>query len=257
MPNDLTAFREQEREEHWVSISDMMAGLMMIFLFISVVYMIDVIAEKKDIEEIAVTYQKMQIDLYKALDREFHDDLILWNAELDRPTLSIRFKEPDVLFESGKVDIKPAFKEILDDFFPRYIRILMSPKYINDIEEVRIEGHTSSVWKAVTDKDVKDYKNMTREDIAYFKNMWLSQGRTRTVLQYVFSILQTGKVKEVKDWLKEYLTANGLSSSKLRFYLDGRENMSESRRVEFRVKTKAEERIFQIVKKKREENETS
>lgn len=98
---------------------------------------------------------------------------------------------------------------------------------------------------------------MTREDIAYFKNMWLSQGRTRTVLQYVFSILQTGKVKEVKDWLKEYLTANGLSSSKLRFYLDGRENMSESRRVEFRVKTKAEERIFQIVKKKREENETS
>jgi len=158
---------------------------------------------------------------------------------LDRKTLSVRFKEPDVLFETGSVEIRSAFKKILDDFSPRYIRILMSPKYINDIEEVRIEGHTSSVWEAVIDKD-----------IAYFKNMELSQGRTRSVLEYIFSVSEINKIIKVKDWLKKYLTANGLSSSKRIVYKNGRENMCLSRRVEFRIRTKAEERIFRIIEKK-------
>lgn len=239
MSNDLTISREQESEEHWVSISDMMAGLMMIFLFISVAYMVHVIADRKKIKDIALTYNKMQTELYEDLDREFHDDLILWDAELDRKTLSVRFKEPDVLFETGSVEIRSAFKKILDDFSPRYIRILMSPKYINDIEEVRIEGHTSSVWEAVIDKD-----------IAYFKNMELSQGRTRSVLEYIFSISEINKIIKIKDWLKKYLTANGLSSSKCIVYKNGRENMRLSRRVEFRIRTKAEERIFRIIEKK-------
>ena len=239
MSNNLTASIEQEREEHWVSISDMMAGLMMIFLFISVVYMVHVIVDKKNIEDIAKTYENLQVDLYKDLDREFHDDLVRWNAILkEPPILSVRFREPDVLFESGSVEIRPAFKKILDDFFPRYIKILMSPKYINDIEEVRIEGHTSSVWMGVTNKD-----------IAYFKNMKLSQGRTRSVLEYVFLIHQIHKNKEVKGWLKERLTANGLSSSQL-ICSEGRENKHESRRVEFRVRTNAEKRIFRIIKRK-------
>lgn len=236
MSNGLTALAAEEREEHWVSISDMMAGLMMIFLFISVAYMIHVISDRDQIRDIAITYQRMQTELYNDLDKEFHDDLIKWNAELDRSSLSIRFREPDVLFEPARVEVRPAFKEILGDFFPRYIDILMSAKYINDIEEVRIEGHTSSEWMGVANKD-----------IAYFKNMELSQGRTRSVLQYLFSIPQINKVVDVRSWLRNYLTANGLSSSKLRCYPDGRENRLESRRVEFRVRTKAEERIFRII----------
>lgn len=88
---------------------------------------------------------------------------------------------------------------------------------------------------------------MTHKDIAYFKNMQLSQGRTRTVVEYNLSIPQINKVQEVRNWLQKYLTANGLSSSKLRFHKDGRENMRESRRVEFRVRTKAEEKIFKII----------
>jgi len=241
MSNGLTALTARESEEHWVTISDMMAGLMMIFLFISVAYMIHVISDRDEIRDIAITYQKMQTELYNDLDKEFHDDLIQWNAELDRATLSVRFREPDVLFEPARVEVRSAFQEILDDFFPRYIGILMSTKYINDIEEVRIEGHTSSEWMGVADKD-----------IAYFKNMELSQGRTRSVLQYVFSIPQITKVVDVRSWLRKYLTANGLSSSKLRCYPDGLENRLESRRVEFRVRTKAEERIFRIIEARRQ-----
>ena len=43
---------EQETEEHWISISDMMAGLMVIFLFIAISYMLHVRAEKEKIEKL-------------------------------------------------------------------------------------------------------------------------------------------------------------------------------------------------------------
>jgi outer membrane protein OmpA-like peptidoglycan-associated protein len=241
MPRLSTLLQEQEREEHWVSISDMMTGLMMIFLFISVLYMLHMRADKEKIEEIAVTYSEMQDALYEDLDREFRSDLPKWNAVLDKPTLSIRFEEPEVLFEPGRVEVRPAFRTILDDFFPRYVRILMLPRYLRDIEEVRIEGHTSSEWLSEPNLDT-----------AYRKNMELSQGRTRSVLSYALLLPDIARMLGTKKWLKKHLTANGLSSSKLRLNPDGTENRRKSRRVEFRVRTNAEKRIVEIIKRKEE-----
>jgi len=188
--------------------------------------------KKKQIEEIAITYNRLQDDLYNDLRNEFHDDLPKWNAILDRTNLSVRFREPKVLFEAGRADIRPRFKEILNSFFPRYIRILTNPKYKDDIEEIRIEGHTSSDWR---DADL---------DTAYFNNMALSQARTRSVLHYV---LMLPEIDKDRDWLKKDLTANGLSSSKL-ILVGNREDHEESRRVEFRIRTNAESRIVQILR---------
>ncbi len=211
-----------------------MSGLMMIFLFIAVSYMLKVIKEKEQIKEIAVTYSRLQTDLYNDLEQEFRKDLPKWKAVIDRQSLSVRFESPDVLFEQGKYVIKPVFCEILADFFPRYASILTSRKDREDIEEIRIEGHTSSEWR----EDVVP-------DLAYLLNMELSQDRTRSVLEYVLS-LSDERVSKEKDWLKKYLTANGLSSSKL--ILSGQdEDEIASRRVEFRVRTNAEKRIVKIV----------
>ena len=173
MNEDILTSREQDTEEHWISISDMMAGLMVIFLFIAISYMLHVKDETEKIKAIAVvTYIQMQLDLYADLDAEFKEDLKRWNADLDDKTLTIRFKEPDVLFEPGSIDVRSKFEEILDDFFPRYIKILRQPKYKNEIAEIRIEGHTSSEWKEDTSPEE-----------AYIENMKLSQGRTRSVLK--------------------------------------------------------------------------
>lgn len=228
-------FKSKTHEgEHWISISDMMSGLMMIFLFISISYMLKIFREKEQIKEIAVTYNRLQNDLYSDLEREFRDDLPKWNAIIDRQSLSVRFESPDVLFERGDFVIKPVFREILADFFPRYVFILTGKKYKDDIEEIRIEGHTSSEWRV----DVPP-------DIAYLRNMELSQNRTRSVLEYVLS-LPDERVSTQKDWLKKYLTANGLSSSKL-IIVNGTEDKVASRRVEFRVRTNAEKRIVKII----------
>lgn len=224
-----------ENEEHWISISDIMAVTMMIFMFLTVLFMATVQADKDSIEGIAVTYNRLQKNLYKDLMREFRNDLPKWSAEIHRETLSITFKEPDVLFEQSEAVLKEEFKSILLDFFPRYVKILTSPKYKAEIEEVRIEGHTSSEWKISTDPKT-----------AYFKNMALSQKRTREVLEFVLNL---NFVSRDFEWLKQRLTANGLSSSKP-IMENGRENRKKSRRVEFRVRTNAEKKMAQILNRK-------
>ena len=172
------ALRSSSKDDHnWISISDMMSGLMMVFLFIAVSYMLNVLKEKNKIKEIAVTYNKLQNSLYEDLYAEFKNDLSKWNAVIDRQSLSVRFEEPDVLFEQGSSVLRLKFVEILDDFFPRYIRILTNEKYRNEIDEIRIEGHTSSEWS-----------EFALPDIAYINNMRLSQDRTRSVLEYVINL---------------------------------------------------------------------
>lgn len=219
-------------DEHWISVSDLMAGLMVIFLFIAISYMKDIVVEKDRIEKIAITWNETQEALYEELDKEFKDDLAKWNAALDRNTLAIRFKEPSVLFDSGEAGLKPQFKVILDNFFPRYLSVLR--KYREAIAEVRIEGHTSSEWEGAP-----------TEMNAYFRNMELSQNRTRSVLSYA---LQLPTISVDRDWARKTITANGLSSSHPIYAYEGKEDPEQSRRVEFRVRTNAERQIVNILK---------
>ena len=222
-----------------LSLGDLMAGLLLIFVLLLSFVMLDLMEKEerdnainKKLLEIFTNYIELREDLYKDLKSEFEKDLPEWNAVLDREKLSVRFREPKVLFAQGEAEVQFAFKEILDDFFPRYIGILKRPEYINDIAEIRIEGHTSSEWSEVVS-----------EEDAYILNMELSQDRTRSVLQYV---LQIPAISENREWIQQYLTANGLSSSKSIANPDGTQNREESRRVEFRVRTNAEKQLEKI-----------
>ena len=224
-----------EEGEHWLSVSDMMSGLMVIFLFIAITYMIQVSEDRNQLVEIAVTYEKTKVAIYEQLQIEFKDDLKKWNAEIDKQSLAFRFQEPDVLFNVGEAEIKDKFKAILDDFFPRYISILK--QYQPDIEEIRIEGHTSSEWSK---------NSITDDDKTYFLNMALSQNRTRATLEYC---LMLPNIAKERLWIKHILTANGLSSSKP-ILVNGVEDTVHSRRVEFKVKTNSETQILKIMQQK-------
>ena len=210
---------ERDSGEHWLSVSDLMAGLMMVFLFVSIALMRDAMIERDKIKEVAVAYQENQVELYQALVDEFQDDLKKWDAEIEKETLSFQFRSPDVLFDTGKISLKPAFQSILKDFFPRYLSVLM--RFRDSIDEVRIEGHTSSVWN-----------HQTTQDEAYFNNMELSQGRTRSVLLYVFGLTS---IALERSWVREHVAAVGFSSSRLVKYNEGTEKRDSSRPVSFRV----------------------
>jgi len=231
--NLLESSEFQSQEAHWIPLSDLMTGLMVLFLLIAVTYMMRLEVESTRIREVAVAYNETRDALYQDLHDEFATDLPKWKAELVKNDLSIRFTDPDILFANGKSEVKPEFEQILRNFFPRYERILASPKYRSAINEVRIEGHTSSEWIKVATPDE-----------AYFHNMELSQARTRSVLSLV---MQLPEVAADRDWLKRYVTANGLSSSQPILDQNQSEDLARSRRVVFRVRTDAETRIEKIL----------
>lgn len=228
-----------------LSIGDLMAALLLIFVLLLSATLLRLEREfgaktlqAEQIRRIVETYKTLQNDLYDDLLKEFEKDLQKWQARIDRD-LSIRFREPSVFFGLGDATVRPEFESILADFFPRYIALLTNPKYKENIEEIRIEGHTSSEWTTQTDPET-----------AYFNNMRLSQDRTRSVLEFCLGVTSS----TLRSWTRAKLTANGLSSSKLldrngKIIIEGKgsEDKNASRRVEFRIRTNAEKQIGDIL----------
>lgn len=223
--------REHEDSDHWMSVSDLMSGLMIVFLFISIALMRTAFIERDKIKQVAVAYKEKQVAIYEALNKEFSPDLKKWNAAIDAQTLSFEFKSPDILFGTGASTLRPVFREVLADFFPRYLGVLTS--FRETVDEIRIEGHTSSQWN-----------HQTSPDEAYFRNMALSQERTRSVLLYVQML---PKVANDREWVRKNLAAVGFSSSRLVLDSSGKEDGERSRRVTFRVVTNAETQIRRIL----------
>lgn len=231
MSNIFDTKHDEQEESHWLSVSDLMAGLMMVFLFIAIALMRNAFAERDKIKQVAVAYQENQVAIYDALKVEFDKDLEQWNADIDEDTLTFTFKAPEVLFKSGESAISEQYQKLLDEFFPRYMSVLKPFK--SSINEVRIEGHTSSVWSLTCN-----------EECAYFNNMKLSQGRTRSVLEYVYSLESS---YDDREWVKQHIAAVGLSSSKIIHDKNGAEDKAKSRRVSFRVITNSDIQIKRIL----------
>tara|TARA_B100000700_G_scaffold59109_1_gene64248 strand:- start:40088 stop:40819 length:732 start_codon:yes stop_codon:yes gene_type:complete len=222
-----------EDEHHWLSVSDLMAGLMMVFLLISIALMQNALKERDRVTQVAETYQQTQIAIYEALLAEFAEDLERWQADIDADTLALTFNSPEVLFAQGSSDLRRRFESILNDFYPRYLEVLTP--FRQSIDEIRIEGHTSSLWN-----------NNVSEDEAYFLNMQLSQDRTRSVLSYLYRLPET---QADKAWVKSTTAAVGFSSAHT-VPVEGKKEQEDheaSRRVSFRILTNAESQIREIL----------
>ena len=221
----------------WMSISDMMSGLMLVFLFISISFMIQVQSDKDKMKDIAQSYKDTKVNLNEDLHSEFLEDMKKWDASITKDN-TIVFHSPEVLFEVNKSTISEDFKAILDDFFPRYLKILISKKYKDNIQDMKVEGHTSNDW----------ISSVSKEKI-YLKNMHLSQKRAYMVLSYCYS-LDNDFVKQNRLWLEKYFRANGMAFAKLK-YKDINSTIVDqksSRRVEFSVQMKTEDKIYEVLK---------
>ena len=203
----------QDSENNWMNIADIMSALMMIFMFISISFLYQILNEK----------EIYKISLNKALHKEFDKDLVQWKAVITDENI-IRFNAP---FTIGGNELPPSFSQILANYFPRYIKVLSNKKFKEEIEEIRVEGHTSNGWGTVVDK----------KEI-YLKNMHLSQERASNVLAYCYD-LNSSIITQNLEWLQNNLRANGMSFSKS-LYKNGStiEDKKRSRRVEFKVLTK-------------------
>lgn len=262
-----------QQDDYWVSAADLLGGALIIFFLLMLYFMlteeanqraqtevwaetvesleqklegekqaVDALRKKllgaqvnvDSIEEVAVLYDQKRDELYHELLQEFGQDLPRWNAEIDED-LTVRFNEPTVLFTVGSSELRRRFIQILDDFFPRYLRIVTREDFRDSVTELRIEGHTSSFWNKANPEPPQQ---------AWLLNMDLSFARARSVLRFV---MELPRVESELPWLRDHLNAIGMSSSRLIYDADGNEDEARSQRVEFRVRTDVESKIARIL----------
>ena len=113
-----------KRHNVWMSVSDLMTGLMVIFLFIAIAYISRVQSNQTVLTDYVETKQK----LHEKLVKEFEGDTLKWQMAIGKD-LSMKFNNPTVLFKQGSWDLTPQFQAILDDFLPRYFEILLLTYY--------------------------------------------------------------------------------------------------------------------------------
>ena len=203
----------QDSENNWMNIADIMSALMMIFMFISIAFLYQILNAK----------EIYKVSLNKALHQEFDKDLQRWKAIITDENI-MRFNSP---FEAGRKELPKEFSLILSDYFPRYIKVLTNEKFKDEIDEIRVEGHTSNGWGSLADKKK-----------IYLNNMNLSQERASNVLTLCYELNNT-IVEDNRDWLQHNLRANGMAFSKLLYEKNSKEqDRARSRRVEFMVVTK-------------------
>ena len=214
-------------DTHWISLSDMMTSLMMVFLFVAILFMYQ-------IQKPAADYQQKKAVLYQELNTEFKDKFKEWDMTLT-PDLTIKFTNPDVLFDYQSSTLTPRFQTILEEFIPEYLSIITEPKFKDVISEVRIEGNTA---------DWGDYMYTIR----------LSQDRADSVLGYILSEPSYLKLPQSEqDQIKFWLTANGLGNGREidsdgNYVFDTKNAVSvASRRVEFKIVTNSDDVINQVI----------
>ncbi len=227
----------------WMSVSDLMTGLMIIFLFIAISY----ISRVKKNQNVLSNYVETRQKLHEKLVNEFKGDTAVWQMSIGKD-LSMKFNNPTVLFASSSYELTPQFKLILDKFLPKYLDILLNDSLRKNIQEIRIEGHTDDVKYDQYDKD------------PYIANAILSQQRALSVLRYLRQMPSFQRYTHDEKQLLEYwFTANGLSYGKA---LDtngaytiksGKPiDATRSRRVEFRIITTGEEVLENFVNKNKD-----
>ena len=223
-----------------MSVSDLMTGLMIIFLFVAVSYMVKV----QDNQSVLTNYVDTKKNLHEKLVSEFAGDTAKWQMSIGKD-LTMKFENPTVLFASGEWELTDPFKDILEEFLPRYFNILLKDTLRDRIQEIRIEGHTDDVPIPRLDQD------------PYIANIILSQRRALSVVKYFRELpVFQEYTKEEQRLIEYWLTANGFSYGKsldengTYTMLSGSPiNRELSRRVEIRIVTSGDEILESFVEK--------
>lgn len=223
----------------WLHLSDLMTGLMIIFLFIAISY----ISKVKQNQTVLTDYVYTKNKLHQKLVKEFQGDTLRWQMSIGKD-LSMKFNNPTVFFASGQDALTQDFKKVLDEFLPRYFDILLRDSLRKDIIEIRIEGHTDDVPAPIYDSD------------PYVANVILSQRRAVNVMRYFRKMEHFQNYSEEdKRQLEYWFTANGLSYGKSIDFNGNYANITGlpinrdvSRRVEFMIVTSGDSVLENFVK---------
>ena len=164
-------------------------------------------------------------ELVDDLERDLGDEIRAAGGRIDEFDGAVTFPD-DALFPVGRDDILPRFVETLDRMCPVWLETLRKSDARRKIEEVLIEGHSSSEWHGAG-----------TERQAWVLNLELSQRRAQAVLEHCLNLAEG---TPFEDWSRAKLAAVGYSSSRP-VLEDGREDARRSRRAVFGMRLSREQ----------------
>lgn len=200
----------------WVTMSDLMLGLAIIFITLFVLAM-------TGFNQKSVQQQKVKMDVAKKVEAELKKNNI--NAEVDRMTGDLKIPS-SALFEVNSYVLKPEGKAFLDKLTPIYVNTIFSNKKLSDnIESIIIQGHTDS----------QGFGGLKTVNQQFIYNMDLSSKRANSVAAYMLE----GKYKpQFNEDFRHKITVEGRSFNDLVLDNKGKEDKVKSRRVEIKLKVR-------------------
>lgn len=212
---------------YWKSYSDMMAALLLMFILI-----MSLALSQANSQAIELREKTEQLNNLVGVKREIVDELIKelseFDVNIDEKTGDILFKS-DILFDYNNTALKDEGSNFLSGFFPKYLGVILSEKFIPYIAEIIIEGHTDDIG-------------------GYMFNLKLSQDRALSVAEYCIGDKNQFVTGEALDKLRSIITVNGKAFSNPIYTDDSKTviDRDRSRRVEIKFRLKDDETIDEL-----------
>lgn len=205
---------EHDNNIFWVTMSDLMLGLAIIFITLFVLSM-------TGFNQKTVQQQKMKMDIATKIEQELKKQNI--NAQVDKMTGDLKIPS-SALFEVNSFVLKPEGKQFLDKLTPIYVNTIFSNEnFSKNIQSIIIQGHTDS----------QTFAGVTSVNEQFVRNMDLSTKRANSVASYMLE----GRYKpQYNAGFRKMITVEGRSFNDPILNKKGEEDMVQSRRVEIKLK---------------------
>lgn len=196
----------------WVTMSDLMLGLAIIFITMFVFAMTGFTQD-------TIQQQKNKIEVTTKIEEELKGADI--DVDIDKMTGSIKIPAA-ALFDLNSSILSDNGKKLLNNLAPIYINtIFSSENLLKSVDSISIQGYTDSQM----------FSGVKSEDEQFLRNMDLSLKRAQAVAQY---ILLTNYNKKYSKELRNKIVVEGNSYNKP-IINNGKEDFNKSRRVEIKL----------------------
>lgn len=214
----------------WVTMSDLLLGLVVVFLVLFV-FAITGFTQNK------INEQETQYQITEKIVKELEKN----NIKVEADKFSGRIKISDLeLFELNSWELSPKGRAYMSKFVPVYLDTIMKDeKIVKNVSQIIIEGHTDS----------QSFAGAKTPEEKYYKNMDLSLKRASSVAQYIVYSNYAGKEKYEKELFK-LLSVEGKGPSEP-VIVNGKEDFKKSRRVELKIMFKDKNVLDAINKAKK------
>ena len=155
----------ESENPYWISISDLITGLLIIFILTLCYY---ILSFNEKTTELAEGNIKRALIL-KAIQKDLESRGIKVKVDFEHGILRL---PEGILFDSGKAQIKEEGLKVLRALGPVLYDVLTKPEFKDTVETIFIEGHTDNVpiknaafpsnWELSTQRAINTWRELLR-----------------------------------------------------------------------------------------------